>query len=456
MRNTIKWLLLITSAAMYAFAFLFNHSLWWMTFLFLTPLYYIALADKLSFNEGLMWGIIAISLHLMGVFYSIVVMAEGAYIFRIVPIIGVTLYVASMSGIVFWLTTKSIAHFKIVNMYFKISLWVMAIWFYFYLIDRYCLWPFGCREGYPLMHPLLPLIIQPRLLLFLPIISKPLLTLIACITAAMLTLSIILTRYYQKMLFLLLALSPWLISFYMPIKRESTPSWLSKIVILPERFYSPINLSGLAEAIQGRIKQLLQKNPQAEIVLLPEGALFPCNLAMCPELGTHYWTKEIFDKEIHIILGANRWEDNRYYNTIYWLYNGTIQKSFDKRHGMLLTERLPEFWNFSLLRNLYFVKWPPFTPSSNPRELWHILPNVSLVPYICSEIFFNEEPDDHYMNYPILSLCNDRWVKLSYVSNLMLRVAQFKAIQWQRDIVYLSFQYAGFITRSGVVYPLSQ
>jgi hypothetical protein len=84
---------------------------------------------------------------------------------------------------------------------------------------------------------------------------------------------------------------------------------------------------------------------------------------------------------------------------------------------------------------------------------------VTCVPYICSELFFNEYPDDIYKNISVVALVNDtaflrRYA--SYISELLFLVARMKAIAWQRDIVYVSYSRSFFIDRSGMIAEINE
>lgn len=445
-----KWLLLIISALLYPLAFLWSEAFWWVTFLFLIPLYYAASKYQLSFKEGYVWGAIALALHLSGVLYSIFLMAEGSYFFRLIPTLFVIFYEALFMGIAFWLAYRTILLFKIRSLALKLSIWTIIMWGLFHWFDHYCLWLFGICEGYFFMHPLLPLATQPKLLSLLPVIGKEILSLILCVTGACLTLVVINKKLLWGLLFITIAVLPWFISWQLPAQKNQAPSWLSKVALLPERFNYPDSPQEMAIQLQQKLKSIAENHPQVELVLLPEGSIYPCDLTKESNILC-FWNASKLQKPLSLVLGGNRWEDNKFYNTLYWIENGTIKHWFDKRHGMLLTERLSPLWDIPILRKLYFSKIPAISVSTNKRPLWELLPGVKLVPYICSETFFNEYPDDSFQQYPILALCNDRWLYTNYVSTLMLLVARFKAIQWQREILYLSFKYAAYIFKNGML-----
>jgi hypothetical protein len=86
--------------------------------------------------------------------------------------------------------------------------------------------------------------------------------------------------------------------------------------------------------------------------------------------------------------------------------------------------------------------------SSCERVQLALLENVIFIPYICSELFFNELPDDCCKNDPIIAVINDLLFP-TYMQKLLVLLARFKAIQWQRDIVYVSYTQSLFIDQWG-------
>ena len=168
---------------------------------------------------------------------------------------------------------------------------------------------------------------------------------------------------------------------------------------------------------------------------------------------TTLWDARHLGRSIDIVVGAFRWKKGKYYNSLHWIRNGIIQACFDKRHAMILIERMPSWFDFWFIRDLYFKTAPEISPARDKRPQLPIMKETALVPYICSELFFNEYSDDVYPDTPILAICNDIWFHpfyhLSYVQTLMYLVAKFKAIQWQRNVIYVAFSRAIFLDKYG-------
>lgn len=130
------------------------------------------------------------------------------------------------------------------------------------------------------------------------------------------------------------------------------------------------------------------------------------------------------------------------YNRLYLFTNDKLQDYYDKQHAVPLTER-PLYCAYTFNTELFFKKSPPITPSIAPRKPLPLSVAQKLVPYICSELFCNNTPDD-LGNAPILAIVNDWWFRMPHFQRIMVLAARFKAIAWSRPILYISFFYAQF------------
>ena len=452
-----NWLILLSSAIGYALPFILSQYLWWLVFLFPVPLLYVVAHDHISFREGYLWGIITFTLHLSGVLYAIITMAQGSYFLRLVPSLFIVLYAALYSGIWFWFTSKLSIWLGIKNKVYCavilpgipvkenktmhiFVLWTVTLWFFILWIDWYCMWIFNRCEGSIFMHPLVPLAEYPQLLQLLPIIGKPILTLLLLAVPTCIT-TVFIKKNLSSLFALCISLLPWLASLCI-VHNPPTLDWCSKITPLPVIFKQTKNLHRAAYALQHQFRTILKQRPHTELIVMPESSLYCNSLITKPEL-VKLWNKSNLGKPIHIILGTFRCNDTNRYNTLYWIYDGNIKVYFDKRHVMSLVEKIPAWFNFNFIRRAYFPTFSEISIGTQERPLLNIFENVPFVPYICSDFFCNEYPDDQYPNTTIIAICNDFWFDTSYYPSYMQRLmylaACFKAIQWQRNIVYVSF-----------------
>ena len=251
---------------------------------------------------------------------------------------------------------------------------------------------------------------------------------------------------------------PWVSSIVYGTQRRAkhvnrvNTFFVHKIIEAPQIFFDSIDLSHLADQVQDIVKDGLLRNPDTELFIFPESSFDRVNLASAKEIATQ-WDSLHVGKPVHLLIGAYGWEGVKYHNTVYWVYDGQIKGAFNKRHSMVLAEGISHLWDCFLVRSLYFSNVPPVSPSTNERPQF-LIDDHAVVPYICSELFFNDKPDDTYPNATIIAVCNDVWAQLSFVRRLMYLTARFKAIEWQRDIIYAAYFYGVYCDKNGGVMPL--
>lgn len=455
---TNKWLLISTSAILYPLSFIYPEHIGWMSFFSLIGLFIATYNYKLSFKEGFFWGLTIFFIHEFSIFYSLFFMAENHKIYVIFLTVILFLLQALITGIWFWLTTKIINLIKISNKNFNLTIWILSIWLYFLFITDYLFIPFNRFEGLILLHPLLPMIQFPSFLFGLPFLGKSLLTLCFLLSIEAFVIALY-TKNIQKYIFYALAAIPWILNLSIKAnfsgKSQSQPKFLHEMAYIPESFYNPSNNKKTFDEVSQKIKNLLEKYPLVNIVLLPESALYLCNLKEESQ-PIKKFCRDSLAKKIHIITGAFRQTKQKKYNTVYWIYDGQIKAWHDKKHSMLLTENLPNWAKSKWMNSAFFKDRPYIDPSSKPRKTFELSNNLKLIPYICSEIFFQDKPDIEEKDQKIvLSFCNDTWISDSnYLTRLMELVNQFRAIQWQTDLIYISYSNGFYFSKKGNKIPL--
>ncbi len=446
MKNN-TYLLLLISAVLYALPFLFIHQLWWLVFVYPIPLLYAAMYNPMTFWHGAFWGVLAWGLHLSGVLYAIVNMAQGSWGYALIPAIGIVLYQAFFVGIIFWLTQSLIEYSRSFKIERELEIWTVALFAYTYWVDRWCLFVFGRVEGYQLMHPLMPLAKHPALLALLPVIGKAGLTALFFVVAATATYALARRTLFSVGLFGL-SLLPWFASALLANPQQPEPEWVSKIVTMPTIFPTANDKQAMVRAAGNEFAHVVHQVPNTQLIVMPESSYYDDRLSDRREETQQFWADNHVGKNINVLVGAFRRDEEIFYNSIYWYKNGQLQSYFDKRHAMVLTEHIPSFLNFGMISDMYFRAYPQRCVGCNERTPLALLDEQSFVPYVCSELFFNERPDDNYQDMPIMFVSNDMWFDrpgARYVQDLMEVGAQFKAIQWQRDIVYTSASRMNFI-----------
>jgi apolipoprotein N-acyltransferase len=197
------------------------------------------------------------------------------------------------------------------------------------------------------------------------------------------------------------------------------------------------------------IEQLAKAHPNLQLIVMPESSWngLPLNeIFILPAF------KNLSIP--HIIIGSFTLQNKIHCNSMYWFKRGQRAGRFDKRHAVPFIERIP--WGGHLLsKHLFFKQSDPICPSKGSRSSLMIDDGITLLPFICSELFCNNTPYDPLSSHPILAACNDWWFGLAWFRQLMLMVAQLRAVQWNRPILYISFYYAEYIDPNGIKHPIA-
>lgn len=445
---------LIISSFMYVMPFYFNSYAWVFVFFFAIPLFYSAFTTQLSFKEGYLWGFTTFLLHMFGVLWSIACMSSTPFLFCVLPFLLCVVYQGLYAGLWFFMMHRIQ---RIVCMQqgslLQALLWIFGMWLYFYWIEHYCFICFDYWEGYIFMSPLIPLVHTSQLFGIIHIVGKEIMALLLYSWSAFCALFLI-HQHKWYLFFALIIIGFWLIScvqFYSSTYVDK-PSWISHIISFPKFVDCTIQPNMCAQTLAEEIRQLLIRFPEVEIILMPESCLLDGAIVAT---YAYYFSQQYVGKPIHILLGSFYEDKENYYNVCYWLYDGVIQARYNKRHTMPLTERIPFLFHYQCIKNLYFAGTTQVTRSENKKAYFQCLKNSTWVPYICSELFFNTWPEDTTHN-PLIVLVNDRWCPVLYMRYLMVQVARFKALLWQRDIIYISYFFALVCTSDGHCYEIQK
>jgi len=240
----------------------------------------------------------------------------------------------------------------------------------------------------------------------------------------------------------------------MPHSISPRPAWLDRIVHMPRCFSCGPSTLKRARTIAYEARQLMERFSDADVIIMPESAVVDADLFSCDECVTLLSVHHI-KKAVHIIAGSFAYDEQRYYrNACYWVYDGHVCQRHDKRHTMPLTERIPSLCDYSFIRDFYFAQASQVAASARDRKPFIIGDTCVLMPYICSELFFNTWPESDNTRYPIVVIVNDSWCPALYIRRLLYYLARFKAMQWKRDIVYVSYYYAALCDATGGIHYL--
>jgi apolipoprotein N-acyltransferase len=447
--------LLASSALLYAIPYLVPGYCWWASLFFLVPLFRLVLGDSLTLKDGLWWSILAFNLHLCGVLEGLFLTGQGSCLVRLVPVLllllGVIGYGTLWFTISLWLCRITTVSFV------KLTIWVLTTWLFFLFLERGSLFFLGRWEGYLLTNPLVPLVQFPALLYFLPKVGSGIVLLFFVITQALFSSALYWGKWWW--FFVGLCMSVWLGGIVMWYHEPTNRFDSSTIVCGSAYFISHDNITYGGRIIRDYCKMLLTQFPETDIIIFPETAI------RCPILPGESQIVELFNAEqlgkpVTILTGGFRWDNNIYRNTVYWIHDGKVVDIFDKRHAMALTERAPSEYflgKTSIIKDNYFKTFVGIVPNKHKRPVWKITESLEIVPYICSELFFNNMPDhahDSTSNCVIIALCNDDWVKRDFMQYQMVMGARYRAIQWQIPIIYVAHFYQVYCGPHGEYQPL--
>lgn len=433
---------LIGAAICYTTPFLLPDYCCMLIFFFPLFLFILLSHHNPSYQSLLYWSLAITSIHLLALCDALIKMASGPLLLRILPPCILIAYVTCYPTIwlcIMYTLLKWYRHTLIK----QLVLWTVGLWGYLLIIDQLLFWIFGRNEGFLFMHPLLPLSIWPSWITFIKYVPNTLALAWFCITSSLITV-IFLQCNRKTMLILLCGLMPWLAGF-IPV-HHSIPSWLTTVGHIPLLLPPTIAIEMGTMLLNEELRLLHKKHPLVTTVILPESSWNGTALSSIANLPS-------YAPITNLIIGSFGEQHSHYFNRLYCFIDGILWYHYDKRHSVPLTERKISAF-YDLNNTLFFQKTPPVIPATIPKLPW-ILPTIgSMVPYICSELFCNTNPDDPY-NDPILCLVNDWWFQMPHFQKLMALAARLQALRWNRPILYISYYYAQFFDVFGQSAPIA-
>ncbi len=444
-RDYQSYILLGISAVCYASAFVYYQWLWWLVFVYSIPLLYAACRFTIHTWHGFFWGLLFFTTQGAGLAASLYHMAYGPWYLCVLPGLFFIVYMSLYPMVLFGLLSYA-ARLVDNTLIATLILWVGGLCVLTSIIERYALMPLGSLQGYSFINPLLPLTYHPQLLRLVPYIGTELTVVLLLTVAAMLTACIISWSYVKISGLVLISLF-WILLLSVSPQPSLAPSWVSRVAILPVTY--PICSDGRVAA-QSFIRDIccvVQRHPSINIIIVPESAL---PHALISHLDACVWPS--LCAHVQFIVGSNMRIGTHYCNCALWLMPSRQKAWFAKRRLLPPVEQVPSIC--SALQKLYNTGQEILEPSDNNRMIFALDEACALVPYICSELFLSVQPDDTFTHVPIVALVNDSWCVYEYLAQCMYLCARFKAIVWQRDILYASFQHAAWFSKTGDIIPL--
>jgi len=439
------WIALIVSAISYALAFAFPSFCAWFVFFFLIPVFWCTCIGgyALSFWQGFAWGLIFYGIHFYAFALLFIERAQGEL--RLLAYVFLVVYCALHAGIWFWLMQCCAAYHS--NLVWRVACYSGVTTLYFMFMRCVGLWFTGHLLGYPFALPLLPLAQYPQLLYALPFLTAPgLLLFLICMQICAIV------GYIKKS-----AVCGLLTLFFLA---PFAYGWLSSAVCLVPAYVATLgyvepphgtNLHPLdcAQAINSGIQKLMATTAETRCIIMPEAA-YPFVLNE-HTYATQMWCNNALLDEVFLLIGAHRTNKELLQNSLFCVTPSSITTHYDKTKKMPFVEYLPALWNqFNFCKTLFLKEKKEFTTTQKVcRDFIKISDDLIFEPLICSDLYF-DTPTRYPVRIPLLCAVNDSWFSATYMRTLMYLFAIFKAMQEQRDIVYVGHYYGIWISQCGM------
>lgn len=423
--------LIIVSALFYVAAFLYPSACGWLIVFSLGALfrYFFLPKKRLCFLQGFLWALFINSFLLIGILMMLLEREE--------KIIGLICY----STLIIYLSIYAGFFFKILGLYknsfynntlYYLLASVIIVWVYTNVMDRYSLYIFGHLSGNFFYTILLPLMDYPSVI---PIISflRPLgASFLFIIFSALIAAWYGEPSWMYTFFIALLIMTVPLISFFHTQRKKIIPSYVSALYF----FKSSETLNTKYDCIENIILQHSS---------CPHAAL--CTYSIGPESLIPFCLQEKerclsflsdnISAEHTLIVGGHRKEGKSIYNSVFVIKEGLIIDYYDKIKLMSFGEYIPYPWNkLPFLKRLFLKNNPEFSCGAPVQKSFYFLHNKFTI-YLCCELLLHQQNSS--ANYPqgegILCLANDSWF-CSYVQNLLVLTAQYRAVQAKKPLVY--------------------
>lgn len=215
------------------------------------------------------------------------------------------------------------------------------------------------------------------------------------------------------------------IIFLMPDKTESE----TDIAFLrPEPEEERGDVLCLAQKIAQQLSSLKMSSIKNKIILAPEST-FPFPLNEYPQI-VRWWSLSMA-KDVHLLIGAQRSELGKFYQTVYWIHGGRIIEVYDKLAPLPIAEEKSnnEIWSNLFLKNKNSI-------SSGRQTKIFDLGFIKIVPQICSDLLNDNLPALDSSTF-ICYFMNDSWFP-DYFKQLLKKYLILKTLLSKAPAIYIT------------------
>ena len=288
---------MVISSLLLNLSFFEPHYFFWLVFIFLVPLFYVAIHSltSITFFSGFIWGVCFYLPHFTELFFLFFQHAVGCC--RLFLPCLLAIYCAFYAGMWFFLMRFFMSKVRSVNLKLLLAVGTTAL--YFYSMSSLIFWIFGNCCGYCFADPLIPLTAYPQLLQLLPHLGST--NLLGCVALSSYCWALVISS--KKMAYLVIGFSgliPFFVGIFQPMNSTNVSKYQQQICYVspPTNFVIPLDC---AQEISKKIQQMAEKKPGATLFLMPESS-FPFSLDQMPEI-LELWELNALD-DARLILGG--------------------------------------------------------------------------------------------------------------------------------------------------------
>jgi apolipoprotein N-acyltransferase len=415
--KTNLWLNVLLSSFLFNIAYFWPQYFAFCVLISFYPVYLICKDLKAGYFNiycaGFFWGLLAIGGHIFWFLILFLKKSTATPLQSFLIYFAFVFYISLTSGFWFLISNFSIKKVsnKFKNKFLHLLTFFLISFLYFKFLINYASFVLGECVRYPFISPLIPLSSYKWFLKCIFIVSS----------------LINFGQEVQKKTFNLDGEGRRVKLLY--LKPDRRKEYLAHPAIAAQRIYQKLAKLKL---------QRFSKSTDLILIFAPEST-FPFALNKHPE-AIEMWSN-LFSDNVYFLIGSNRENRGKIFQTIYLVCQGRIMKHYDKQHLIPLTETLPTIWkNFSFTKQLFLcgknqISLPGF------QERYFQIRNMRIYLNVCSDFFCRQTFKDFKLNenYNNLICCflNDSWF-VNYFKNLMKNYAYYQSVKLNSPILYIA------------------
>lgn len=403
--------LILISVTLYTVAFVHPSLFYWTMFVCFIPLFYMSLSATFS---GLFYIVFWAVLLMLVQWWPLItiIIKQGAHPLKYcIPLF--CLLLVAIGGLVAGCLSVLVNKYSH-SLYIRVFLHTGICWLFFEWIYRYLLITFG----YTLSYPMLPLAMQPELLK--ACVYVPMTLLMFCLLLAQMAVAAF--YCYGNKRFLMMAAfcyAPFFVGLLMPTNKQSIP-------ISVQYGVPPPHSAAMLDDAQEIAKCIINARDY-DYLIFPESSF--CHDCLSDPTIIRLW-QEYIDENQTVIIGTHVKRADQWQVTACCVTQHNIEWH-DKTFLLPFAEYVP-WWLPSYCKKIFLHECEVFSPAHISERSDDLL--------LCAELFLSKTCWHQMANStgPIIILASDAWCADTWLPDLMLLFAHFKAIEWGRNIIYSS------------------